>query len=45
MRLFLNGVMLSFEKQDQIYRVYFKDQFIGLGVIKNNLLKRDVIVV
>ena len=43
--LFLNGVMLTFKNQDEIYRVYYKDQFIGLGVIKNGLLKRDVIVV
>lgn len=44
MQLFLNGVMLTFEKADGVYRVYNDDKFLGLGVIKNNLLKRDVIV-
>ena len=43
--LFLNGVKLTWEKQDEVYRVYYKDQFIGLGVIKNKLLKRDVVVI
>ena len=43
--LFLNGVRLSFDKQDGIYRVYYQNQFIGLGLIKNKLLKRDVVIV
>ena len=42
--LFLNGVRLTFEKPNDIYRIYNKNQFIGLGIIKDNLLKRDVIL-
>lgn len=42
--LFLNGVRLTFEKPNDIYRIYNKNQFIGLGIVKDNLLKRDVIV-
>lgn len=42
--LFLNGVRLTFEKPNDIYRIYNNNQFIGLGIIENNLLKRDVIV-
>ena len=42
--LFLNGVMLTEEKDDGIYLIYNKEKFIGLGIIKNNLLKRDVII-
>ena len=42
--LFLNGVRLTFEKPNDIYRIYNNSQFIGLGIIKDNLLKRDVIV-
>lgn len=42
--LFLNGVRLTFEKPNDIYRIYNNNQFIGLGIIKDNLLKRDVIV-
>lgn len=42
--LFLNGVRLTFEKPNDIYRIYNNNQFIGLGIMENNLLKRDVIV-
>lgn len=43
--LFLNGVMLTFNLNDGIYNIYdFNDNYIGLGIIKNNLLKRDIIV-
>lgn len=42
--LFLNGVRLTFEKPNDIYRIYNNNEFIGLGTIKDNLLKRDVIL-
>lgn len=42
--LFLNGVQLTFEMQNDIYRIYFKNKFIGLGIIKDNLLKRDIVL-
>lgn len=42
--LFLNGVRLTFEKPNDIYRIYNNNDFIGLGIIENNLLKRDVIL-
>ena len=42
--LFLNGVRLTFEKSNDIYRIYNNNQFIGLGIVENNLLKRDVIL-
>lgn len=42
--LFLNGVKLFYSMQDGIYRIYTNEKFIGLGVINNNLLKRDIIV-
>ena len=44
-KLFLNGVQLTFDKQDDIYRVYNRNKFLGLGTVKNNLLKRDVIII
>lgn len=43
--LFLNGVQLTYNEEDNIYRVYNESEFLGLGIIKNNLLKRDVIIV
>lgn len=42
--LFLNGVKLSNENKDDIYRIYSEKRFIGLGIIKNSLLKRDIIL-
>lgn len=44
LELFLNGVMLTFNKSDGVYRVYNKNNFIGLGVVKDELLKRDVVI-
>lgn len=43
--LFMNGVQLTFAMENDIYRIYNNKQFIGLGVIKNDLLKRDVVLV
>jgi len=42
--LFLNGVQLTFEHPNGIYRIYHDNRFIGLGTINNDLLKRDVIL-
>ena len=42
--LFLNGVRLSNENKDGVYRIYSYGKFIGLGTVKNNLLKRDIIL-
>lgn len=44
LELFLNGVKLHKNNADEIYRVYNQGIFIGLGIVKNNQLKRDVIV-
>ena len=42
--LFLNGVKLTQEKQDGIYKIYNDTKFIGIGVINNKLLKRDIVI-
>lgn len=42
--LFLNGVQLTRELEDGVYRVYNNNNFIGLGIIKNKLLKRDIVI-
>ena len=45
LNLFLNGVNLKVEQVDGVYRIYNeKNEFIGTGAIKNNILKRDIIV-
>ena len=41
--LFLNGVMLTNAVADNLYNIYCNGQYIGLGTVKNNLLKRDII--
>lgn len=42
--LFLNGVKLTHDLKDDIYLVYSNNVFLGLGIVQNKLLKRDVIV-
>ena len=44
LKRFLNGVQLTYKLLNGVYRIYNQDKFIGLGVINNNLLKRDVIL-
>ena len=41
---FLNGLMIKNNNIDGIYRIYNKNNYIGIGVNKNQKLKRDVIV-
>lgn len=44
LELFLNGVKLSHDLNDGLYRIYNNNKFIGLGIVKNKLLKRDVVI-
>lgn len=44
LRLFLNGVKLTNNRKNGIYKIYNKNRFIGIGTIENKLLKRDIIV-
>ena len=44
LQMFLNGVKLSFKIKDGIYKIYNNQKFIGIGVVKDNLLKRDIIL-
>ena len=44
LKLFLNGVQLTVNKKDGIYKIYSENIFIGIGVIKNELLKRDIVI-
>ena len=41
---FLNGVKITVKKPDGIYNIYYDKNFIGTGIIKENLLKRDIII-
>lgn len=43
--LFLNGVKLTYKKPNDTYKIYdINKKFIGIGIIQNELLKRDVIL-
>ena len=42
--IFLNGVKLTYKLNDGIYRIYNSDKFIGLGIVENELLKRDIVL-
>ena len=43
--LFLNGVKLTFDFPDGIYNIYtFENKYLGIGIVENKLLKRDVII-
>lgn len=42
--LFLNGVMLTFREKDGIYNIYNEGKYLGTGIIRNELLKRDIIL-
>ena len=45
MKLFLNGVKLKYTLKDSIYRIYNEENnFIGIGSINKNLLKREIIL-
>lgn len=43
-KLFYNGVRLTQNICDGVYRIYKNKTFIGLGVVEKGLLKRDVIL-
>lgn len=43
--LFLNGVKLTHNLTDDMYKIYDENnKFFGIGSVKNNLLKREIIV-
>ena len=39
LNLFLNGVMLSVDNHEDVYKIYCKKQFVGTGVVKNRITK------
>ena len=43
LKLFLNGVKLTQKLKDENYRIYHNDIFIGIGIVENQLLKRDIV--
>lgn len=44
LKLLLNGVKLKRKEKDGIYKIYNNQKFIGIGIIKDYFLKRDIII-
>ena len=44
LQLFLNGVQLNFNKEEGVYKIYNANKFIGIGCIKKNKLKRNIVL-
>lgn len=45
LQLFLNGVKLTQNYEDGVYKVYNENNiFIGIGIVQKNLLKRDIVI-
>lgn len=44
LELFLNGVKLKQKLEDGNYRIYHNEVFIGIGIVQNQLLKRDIVL-
>ena len=45
LKLFLNGVRITQTLNDGIYKIYTENKiFVGIGVVENQLLKRDIIL-
>ena len=44
LQLFLNGVRLTVDNKPGLYKIYNNNTFIGIGIVKNQLLKRDIIL-
>ena len=45
LKLFLNGVKVYYNLDDNLYKIYDKyGKFIGVGILEKNKLKRDIIV-
>lgn len=44
-KMFLNGVKLKTNNKEGLYRIYKQNgMFLGLGIVKNSILKRDIII-
>ena len=42
---FINGVKLMTDNVDGIYRIYnVNKEFVGIGIVKNGILKRDIVI-
>ena len=45
LKKFINGVKIKVQKIDNVYKICCQNKFIGTGIVSNNLLKRDIIMI
>lgn len=41
---FLNGVKITIKQPDGVYRIYCQGEFVGIGVLEKERLKRDIVL-
>ena len=44
LELLLNGVRLTHALPDDVYKIYHQGKFVGVGTVKDTLLKRDIMI-
>ena len=44
LKKFINGVKIKVQKNDNVYKIYYQNRFIGTGIVSNCILKRDIIL-
>ena len=44
LKKFINGVKIKVQKNDNVYKIYYQNRFIGTGIVSNNVLKRDIAI-
>ncbi|HCC03314.1 MAG TPA: tRNA pseudouridine(55) synthase TruB [Clostridiales bacterium] len=44
LKKFINGVKIKVQKNDNVYKIYYQNRFIGIGIVSNCILKRDIIL-
>ena len=44
LKKFINGVKIKVSKINNVYKIYCQNNFIGTGIVSNNVLKRDIVI-
>ena len=44
LKKFINGVKIKVQKNDNVYKIYYHNRFIGTGIVSNCILKRDIVI-
>ena len=44
LKKFINGVKIKLQKNDNVYKIYCNNKFIGTGTVRNSILIRDIVI-